>query len=407
MSILRNTNANINQNELGFDAWGRNKMITDYSLFHGLFTFNIPPEMWIKYKNGAEDQTIADTADFYSENGKGVINSNGGDNLLLSRRNARYQPNRGHLYSASQLLPDPNAQTIRRWGLFHEKDGVFFELDSGILYAVVRSSFSDFILDEDGAQMLDELGAKIEGTDSSPQETRVAIDFGAIDLGKGNIYDIQMQWRGVGNIKFFINNELVHTFEFLGTLGQLSISNPALPIAMQAINKGEDANIECGCCDVTSEGGKRETRFYQTVDSDELSVSSNETPLIAFRIPSTYNGELNTRDVVLTRISAFCDANALLKVYYTRDVTAITATWSGVNNGFQEVAIDGEVTAFDINKMRKLATRRIPENGNIEIDNPDKQSGDFFLIHGDYILVTVKAKNNTSAGSIIEYSVEI
>lgn len=46
---------------LNFDAWGRNKSIIDYSIFHGMFTHNIPPEVWIKNKNFIEDMTQTDT----------------------------------------------------------------------------------------------------------------------------------------------------------------------------------------------------------------------------------------------------------------------------------------------------------------------------------------------------------
>ena len=41
-------------------------------------------------------------------------------------------------------------------------------------------------------------------------------------------------------------------------------------------------------------------------------------------------------------------------------------------------------------------------NGNIEVVNPDDQLGDFYLTHGDYILVTMTAKDITLGGAAIE-----
>ena len=44
----------VNANELGTDAWGRNKVILDYSLFSGMFTFNVPRCKWKEVINGVE-----------------------------------------------------------------------------------------------------------------------------------------------------------------------------------------------------------------------------------------------------------------------------------------------------------------------------------------------------------------
>lgn len=384
---IRRVKVNPSRNDLGFDAWGRNKVVTDYSLYHGVFTYVVPSEMWVKYVNGVEDLTTADTAFFYSNNGKGTIKGGVGQSShLMSRRHLRYQPNRGHLYSSSIICPNPNAVGTRRWGTFTQANGAFFEVVNGVLNAVVRTTVDGVVI-----------------------EDRRPIDY-PVALDRGNIYDIQMQWRGVGNIKFFIGNpttgvsDLATQFKYLNTLTDLSIANPALPLAFEAIG---DVQIECGCCDVSSEGGKRETRFYQSLDSGELALSTAETPVLALRITPTVGGAMNTRDCVLTQIGGYCNDNALIKVYASRDQTSVAATWTDKNQGFQEFATNGDITAFDVTKMRRLSTRRIPANGNAEISNPDQAVGDFFLIHGDIILVTMTAKNNTLGGSFLEYSEEI
>ena len=41
------------------------------------------------------------------------------------------------------------------------------------------------------------------------------------------------------------------------------------------------------------------------------------------------------------------------------------------------------------------------------MDNPDDSFGDFYLINGDYIIVTLEAKVNTDGGVTMEWGEEI
>ena len=40
--------------DLCLDAWGHQKVVSDHSLFHGMFTFDIPPFMWLLSEDGVE-----------------------------------------------------------------------------------------------------------------------------------------------------------------------------------------------------------------------------------------------------------------------------------------------------------------------------------------------------------------
>ena len=110
------------------------------------------------------------------------------------------------MYSSSIFLPNPTASAIRDFGIFTEDRGVFFRLKSdGNLYAVIRTTI-----------------------DSVTTEDEQLIDISGIDVEKGNVYDIQFQWRGVGNYKFYINLQEVYRFNYLGTLTNISLFNPVL-----------------------------------------------------------------------------------------------------------------------------------------------------------------------------------
>lgn len=127
--------------EISLDAWGRQKVYYDHSLFNSIFTYNVPNRNW--------EEVAVDAADGYtiltgtgvratSEDGalkitSGTVADEG--TALLSKRHPRYQPNRGHLYSTAGWFPNPTADGFRKWGLMcgclsdSRRTGVYFELE--------------------------------------------------------------------------------------------------------------------------------------------------------------------------------------------------------------------------------------------------------------------------------------
>ena len=110
---------NVGTNALSYDAWGRNKAISDDSIFHGMFTYNVPVTSWYETINGV----IGPTTNCTSVDGALQVTAGATFNdytYLRSYRNPRYEPNRGALYSTSSVRRFPTSQTcecvIGRWG---------------------------------------------------------------------------------------------------------------------------------------------------------------------------------------------------------------------------------------------------------------------------------------------------
>jgi hypothetical protein len=376
---------NISKNQLGFDAWGRAKAVTDHSVFHGMFTFDVPFEMWVEEIDTVEQAT---RTNFSSASGALLcVGVNGQTNYLYSKRNPRYQPNRGYLYSSSMII-DTAANAINHdFGSFTETSGLFFRVNAGLIYAVSRSTINN--VTTENVELIAYQG----------------------DLTKGNVYDIQAQWRGVGNIKFFINLELVHSFDYLGTLTDLSVSNPAMPLAFSLNGTG---SMRCGCVDLSSEGGKKDTRQLGFANSDEISLSAAEVPVLVLQLEKyvPYEGGMvrNTLDVALRRLSAFADDSSMFRVYYTRNLSKFTGTvWQAVDSGGvgQLKSIRPDIVIDNLLGMDLIESRRIPANDSIDVSNPDEQYGDYYLTGGDIILVTIEAKNQTLGGASLDWGTEI
>lgn len=408
MSLLRRVDTN--RNELGYDAWGRNKVANDKSLFHGMFTYDVPNRMWIEGYNGVEQPIKVNAT---SEDGMLKIVSNNGNVGVRSKRHPRYQPNRGHLYSSSMILPAPTADGIRDFGIGDERNGAMFRLTSSGLYAMIRTTTG------------------YGGTLTTTNDIQ-AIDTTGFDLSKGNIYDIQMQWRGVGDIKFFINQKLVYTFEYLGALSTLSISNPALPIGFYCQYGTENVTMYCGCVDVTSEGGTTENKQYNSVTTgtnittQKVDNTSNGTAILALALPFKLGTAPNdypyTRDAILNQVTTFTKDEATVGVWFFRYSAGANslALYNHIlgdltaNDSYVKYSIGGDTSSLEplfqsaVPEGQLLVAKREDIDQPLELRNPDQNNSEFLITGGDIILVSVRADGtNKQTGCSIEFSEEI
>ena len=369
------------------DAWGRQKIVMDFSLFHSIFTYNVSDKLWVEYFNGVEQAKTNNT----SVNGELVSVSNGGFNFLMSKRHPRYQPNRGLLFSNSAFLDNAT-------------------MNNGKLYAVIRTLRNSMIVED---RQLIEFN-----------------DFKDFDPSKGNIYDIQMQWRGVGGIKFYINQKEMYHFDYLGKLDNLSISSPAMPISVETNNQGQlrfgafapefgaffewqfntpqETQQRCGCVDMTSEGGNNEKEQFLAVIGNELAVSNSV--VLAIRIPNSFKGRMNTIDVRLAIIKAVADKKGDLEIYITRDATALTSalSWTDENGGNVQSlrpVVSADIT-FDKAKAQPLDLLPLLSGINNQARNPNPNVIDFYLTHGD-ILILNGVGANIAIRAIIQMGEEL
>jgi len=388
-------NQSLGKGDLTADAWGVQKVSAVTSLFHGLFTFDVPMRQWLAWVDGVETLPANSSGAVISDGAALKITSSPAHPLIVvgSKRHPRYQPNRGHIYSASIILPHATYAGRRDFGLFTEENGVFFRLKSnGKLYAVLRSNSVE--------------------THEEEIDTSVLTGF---DVSKGNIYDIQFQWRGVGSYFFFIGDpltaipKLVHTFDLLGTLDALSMQNPALPCRFEVAATGSDTlSLYCGCIDVSSENGlPAEKAFYTSAVSNTITTTT-DTPILCLRQPTTINSKHNTRDIRLLRITVSSDKKGTLNFYVTRDATAITGgAWSAVDGGSGSyVEQNKTATSIDTAKLSLVTPILIDANATRQVVNPAPDIVDFILVHGDYIVITGTG-SSASMQCVVEWGEEV
>jgi hypothetical protein len=364
------------------DAWGRPKVILDRSLFHALFTYDIPKRLFRTLENDVE---VTSSTAATSVDGMLKMNSAGLTSVEVSSyRHPRYQPNRGILYSSSWIFPNWQNDATTEVGLFNgSQSGLFFRIRSGKVHAVRRSLGVDYA-------------------------EEIALPAGA-DLTKGSLYDIQGQWRGVGSFFFFITHNkgtTIHTMSLLGTRDAVTIDNPAMKIAMKITNHTQSAIAYCGCIDYSSEGGINERLQYGSTYVLDKSVSAG-AGLFAIRSPLLINGLPNTRDTQLARITVQADKKSDFSLYYTRNAAAVTATgWTAINNG-SYLESTSTITATNVALAQFVSVFTLAANDQVTRDNPFPEKIDFYITAGDTMFFRCASGTGVSTTCIVEVGEEV
>ncbi len=355
------------------DAWGAQKVSIPRSIYHGMFTFDIPAKMWFLYEDGVQVYT---STNITSTSGAAKITADATNPtcLLESRECPRYQPNRGHLFSTALWCPLKTNDGVREWGLSTAENGVFFRLKAnGLLYAVLKS-----------------------GGVETKEELISTADVASFDVQKGNVYDIQY-----------------HTFSNLGTLTALSTENPALPIMFKSVRTTADVSLYVGCADITSENGMPDVEQYASAYASAVSVTTN-TPVISIYNPLQINGVTNTRTITLARISFNCSKKGVFKVWMTRSAAAITGeTLKVIGDGSfvqcDSVEMDATaVKATAITTANCSLITAVPVEPAVPrlVDNPYQGRIDFPIVRGDYLIVTCTSATAT-ADVVIEWGEQV
>ncbi len=197
--------------------------------------------------------------------------------------------------------------------------------------------------------------------------------------------------------------------------------NPALPIAFQCKNLGANVEILCGCVDVSSEGGSTNGKVYGSVEIDneagQTAISGYNVPVIAIRSKKTVNGKVNTRDTLALLLSAYASERAFIRVWVTRDLTAITENnqvWRNYGDGHLEyITYDvPDITTpmtFNTAKAKLVFGCRVNQDDTYSTSALFEGRTNIWLTPGDMFVFTMHRENglSTEVGCSFEFAEEI
>lgn len=321
-------------------AFGVPKNANDISQIRVLFTFDVPDALCeITEKiNGTifEREKTDDALYVRSVDGELVCESgpnNGDVSIIHTKRHPRLQPNRGILFSPSAFCDTWLSDTQEiEYGLFNYDEltlqitnGITVAYKGGKLYARVYSLGVRHYNVEISQTRIKELDGRALGDE--------------FNAAWGHLLDIQGQWRGVGDLNWFLSSpydnesQHLHNYPALNRRDKLTVANPALHAGFIARNLGTVARVRSGCMDVSSEGGTSEEQIpVQVKTATVKNVSVGGTVLLVFRVPYDFKGQLNTRDIQLYRFTADSTGKSDLRVWLLRDSSRLTKTVGGVPN---------------------------------------------------------------------------
>jgi len=392
------------------DAWGRPKAVHDYSIFSATWTYNVPTRVWEEVSWDYINEVPQLQATFSKVSSRlnmlSVLSgtSSGNGTVARSRKFMRYQPNRGQLFSTAIIVPDATANASREWGLSTAQNGVMFELLGD------GTDWDLQVTRRDNGSVVERTSIKAALLEQIP-------DF---DPSKGNVYDIQYEWRGMGNFMFFVNLKLIYVMDILGTLTSLTVSDPALPVAFVSTTlDGTERELLVGCVDVTSEGGQTPSTLFATADTGNalltLGAGGTDTAVLAIRVPRSisYNGDtiFNSRGAFMDKLVTWTRDEAHTKVYAFRQVSATNLdgiTWTQLPDSRLEYAVGGNTSALQTAFVADKATGQqvlaewADQDYRLEIINPARNA-DFQVVPGDILVVSIAAITTNVKGSATLY----
>ena len=210
-----------------FSDNNRLKVAPFQTVFFNTFQYGKETDVWDERIVGVATATH----NVSSSNVVMQVGSTAGSKVIRQTKNVmRYIPGRGATLAFAVRLDTPQVGIRRRFGLFDDNNGAYFEDDGGTYSYVLRSSTSG-IVTETRVTRDDWNGEKFDGNGYT----------GVIaDPTKQQMISINYEWYGAGKVQFnwLMKNETIasHTFENSNTLDKVWCSTPFLPIRLEIEN---------------------------------------------------------------------------------------------------------------------------------------------------------------------------
>ena len=404
-------------------AFGIQKLSQDFTQLHCLYTFDIPDNImrvaekiggviYFREKNDDAVNARSENAEIVCEAGANEVT------IVYSRRHPRLQPNRGLIFSPSIFCDSFNTVGAEiEYGLFNINesdlsiyDGITVAYSEGIIYKRVYSH---------GTRKLN---------DPIPS-SEISLRDQTFNPALGHLFDIQGQWRGVGDFYYWLSSPYddqsykMGEYTAINKSSNLTTSNPALHAGYIARNGGR---VRSGCFDVSSEGGTDEIQFpFQAKNSISKTVDANGEVTFLFRNPYQYKNKLNTRDIQLYEFFGSSDKKANYKVYLITNPLLLTkgagvplaeTDWTSVGNGSAMQYIDNaidlpaqpgiRVTGFNTTGLIDILDIELAANIPHWYPLPSPDRIPEWRTHGDIIVIvgfgaTAAMKNGIGYGELI------
>lgn len=274
------------------------------SAFGDLKTIELSPDVELNYKYGINTYlstlgiTGGSTGITEDNLAKLSVFNTGDEASIVSVKNTKYYPGQGLITRFSTRFDTGvtgNEQFIG-WGE-PTIDGVFIGMyDTKFCINIIKRGVNNIINQEN---------FNIDKLDGSGH-TGIRLD-----PTKGNVFQIQFQWHGFGNIRFYVESPttgryiLYHIYEHTNTKTEVSTNNPVFPLAVYTRNTSYNGTITMygGSMGSYNEGKIKRYGPRHFVSGSDTTVADTEKHLISIKNNPTINNISNRSIVYITNIS--------------------------------------------------------------------------------------------------------
>lgn len=327
------------------DAFNRLRVVHPHSVFNSKQIRDNQPLWW-------DDQEVSGSGTTSIHNMSqasvtiSVSNLTAGKRVRQTYQRMYYQPGKSQNILMTGVIGSGTNGVTKRIGQFTELNGLFFEQLGTAVRVVRRSRTSgtptDFPVDQ-ADWNLDKLdGSGISGV--------------VLDISKVQIFTIDYQWLGTGEVKFgfFIGGRLIYCHRMLiaNNLTTVYMATPDLPLRVEISNDGTGgaASITHICSAVTSEGGVDHTGMRVSIDRGTTGLTTlNDTdlyPLVAIRLKAGFFGT----HIQLSRATTMVGGNTTLcklVILFNPVVTGTPFSFTGLTNS----AIEADISRTSATKV--------------------------------------------------------
>ena len=210
-----------------YTSKNRAKVSPYQTVFFNTFQYGLETDVW-------ETSVVGIASAVHNPNASNVTMSVGvttGSKVIRQTRHVmRYIPGRTSTIAFAIRLDTPVVGIRRRFGVFDERNGAFFEDDGGTYSCVIRSSTTGItsetrvVRDNWNGDKLD--GSGPSGITASPVPQQMI--------------NIEYEWYGAGEVKFSFTidgeTHIIHKFQHANRINQLWCGTPFLPIRCELEN---------------------------------------------------------------------------------------------------------------------------------------------------------------------------
>lgn len=194
-----------------------------------------------------------------------------------------------------------------------------------------------------------------------------------LDTTKGNVFKIEYQYLGFGDVYYNIENpetgifETVHILKWANANTRTNVDNPSMRFGMYAASIGSTTNltIQCASASLGVQGNVFKTRNPRAVKNTQ-SVTTSFTNILTLRVKKTFNGYPNQVEIEPLVLDVSSESGKNVEVEFRTGVVFSGET-NFTSTGTNLVA-DIDTTANTYTNGTLLASCTVSANGSKLID---------------------------------------